>query len=55
MIRFANHRVAAGEPLPGLIVASQKQPIGRAIEDILIIAECMLEDEIRDQLVFLPL
>lgn len=55
MIGFANRRVAAGEPLPGLIVASKKQAIGRAIEDILIIAECMSEDEIRDQVVFLPL
>jgi predicted nuclease of predicted toxin-antitoxin system len=55
MIGFADRRVAAGEPLPGLIVASKKQVIGRAIEDILIIAECMSEDEIRDYVVFLPL
>ena len=55
MIGFANSRVAAGEPLPGLIVASKKQAIGEAIEDILIIATCMAENEIRDQVVFLPL
>ena len=55
MIGFANRRVAAGEPLPGLIVASKKQAIGKAIEDILIIADCMSEEEIRDQVMFLPL
>lgn len=55
MIGFANRRVAAGEPLPGLVVASKKQAIGRAIEDILIIAECLSEEEIRDQVIFLPL
>lgn len=55
MIAFANRRVAAAEPLPGWIVASKKQPIGSAIDDILIIADCMSEDEIRDQVVFLPL
>lgn len=55
MIGFAYRRVASGEPLPGLIVASKKQVIGRAIEHLLIIAECMTQDEIRDQVLFLPL
>lgn len=55
MIGFANRRVAAGEPLPGLVVASKKQAIGRAIEDILMVAECMSDDEVCDRVVFLPL
>ncbi len=56
MIPFAYKRVAAGEPVPGLIVTTKKQLIGSAIDDIQLIAECMTEEEIRDQIVvFLPL
>lgn len=56
MIGFAYQRTAAGEPMPGLIVTSNEQSIGLAIDDILLIAECLQEDEMRDQVVvFLPL
>jgi hypothetical protein len=56
MIGSAYQRVAAGEPLPGLIATTNKQSIGSAIHDILLIAEFMPEEEIRDQVVvFLPL
>lgn len=55
MIGFAKRRIASGEPMPGLIVATKKQPIGAAIEHILMIADCMTEDEVRGQIVFLPL
>jgi hypothetical protein len=56
MVGFAYQQVAAGEPVPGLIATSNKQSIGSAIEDILIVAECVPEEEIRDQVVvFLPL
>lgn len=56
MIGFAYERVAAGELLPGVILTTNRQSIGEAIEDILMIAECMSEEEMRDQqVVFLPL
>nr|CAP47513.1 putative integron gene cassette protein [uncultured bacterium] len=56
MVAFAYERVAAGEKVPGLIVTTNDQSIGSAIEDILLIAECMPEEEIRDQVVvYLPL
>ena len=56
MVGFAHQRVAVGEPMPGLIVTTNEQAIGLAIEDILVIAEYMPEEEIRDQVVvFLPL
>jgi hypothetical protein len=56
MVGFAYRRVAAGEPVPGLIATTIEQAIGLAIEDILVIAECMPAEEIRDQIVvFLPL
>jgi predicted nuclease of predicted toxin-antitoxin system len=56
MVGFAYKRVAAAEPVPGLIVTTNEQSIGAAIDDILLVAEYMPEEEIRDQVVlFLPL
>src|SRR5205809_4928100 len=55
MVGFAYQRVAAGEPVPGLIATNNEQSIGSAIDDILLIAEYMPEEEIRDHVVvFLP-
>jgi hypothetical protein len=55
MVGFANQRAKAGELTPGLIATTNNQPIGSAIEDILLIAECMSEEEIRERVVvFLP-
>jgi predicted nuclease of predicted toxin-antitoxin system len=55
MVGFAHQRVAAGEPVRGLIVTTNEQSIGSAIDDILLIAEYMPEQEMSDQVVvFLP-
>jgi hypothetical protein len=55
MIGFAYQRVVAGQPVPGLIATTNEQSIGSAIDDILLVAEYMPEEEIRDQVVvFLP-
>jgi hypothetical protein len=41
--------------VPGLIATTNKQSIGSAIDDILLVAEFMPEEEIREQVVvFLP-
>lgn len=56
MVGFAYERAAEGQPVPGLIATTNEQSIGSAIEDILLIAECMSEEEIRNQVVvYLPL
>ena len=56
MTRFVRERLALGEPLPGVIVTTNEQSIGSAIGDIQLIAECMSEVEMRDQVIlFLPL
>lgn len=56
MIGFAIHRLAHGEPMPGLIVTTNAQSIGRAIDDIELVAQYMTADEVRDQIVvYLPL
>jgi hypothetical protein len=55
MVGYAYQRVAGGEPVAGVIATINGQSIGDAIEDILLIAECMPEDEIEGQVVvFLP-
>jgi predicted nuclease of predicted toxin-antitoxin system len=55
MIGFARERLMLGAPLPGVILTTNEQAIGAAIEHILMIAECMSEEEIRDQVLLLPL
>jgi hypothetical protein len=56
MVGFAYRRVAAGEPVPGLIATTNEQSVGSAIDDILLIAESMPEEELRGQvIVYLPL
>jgi hypothetical protein len=55
MVGFAYERVAAGEPVPGVIVTTNEQAVGAAIDDVLLVAEYMPEEEIRDQVVvYLP-
>ena len=54
MVRFAHDRVTAGESMPGLIATTNEQAIGSAIDDIQIIAEYMPEEEVRDQVIYLP-
>src|SRR4051794_10831256 len=55
MVGFAYQRVAVGEPVPGVIALTNEQSIGSAIDNILLIAEYMPEEEIREQVVvFLP-
>ena len=55
MLGFAYQRVASGEPVAGLIATTNEQSVGSAIDDIVLVAECMSEEEIRDQVVvFLP-
>jgi hypothetical protein len=55
MVGFARQRAKAGEPMPGLIATINTPPLGSAIEDILLVAECMSVEEIRERvIVFLP-
>ncbi len=55
MIGLAHQRVSAGGLVPGIIVTNNDQSIGSAINDILLIAEYMTEEEIRNQIaVYLP-
>lgn len=51
---FAEERAAAGLRMPGVVEVSQYLPVGQAIEEILLLAECSLEGEWEGQILFLP-
>jgi hypothetical protein len=53
--KYAYARVRAGQPMPGVFEVSRAVPIGRAIEDILLLAECSLDDEWEGHVYYLPL
>ncbi len=55
MRRHAYARVEAGLPMPGVFVVPQSLPIGQAIEEVLLLAECSVEGEWEGQVRFLPL
>jgi hypothetical protein len=51
---FVRERVAAGQPMPGVVEVPATLPIGRAIEELLLLAECSLEREWENQVVRVP-
>ena len=55
MIEFAKNRIQAGLPMPGVVEIPQDLPIGEAIAELILFAECSLEGEWDNQIVFLPL
>lgn len=55
METHARARLLAGKAMPGLFLINQYFPIGRAIEEIVVIAECSPHTEWKDQIVRLPL
>lgn len=55
MTHYAYERIQAGLPMPGLFEVSRMVPVGRAIEDLLLLAECSLEGEWENQIRYLPL
>lgn len=55
MTTFAYERIQSGLRMPGLFEVSRRVPVGVAIEEIILIAECSLEGEWEGQVRFLPL
>jgi Domain of unknown function (DUF5615) len=55
MVGHAWERVKAGQTMPGLIVRRREVPIRQAIDDLLLIAQCGIADDFRDQVWYLPL
>ena len=52
---FAYERVERGMPMPGVFEVPRTMPVGAAIEDLLLLAECSLEGEWEGQVRYLPL
>ena len=48
-------RVKDGRPMPGVLAIRPHATIGGAVEDILIVAECYSEEEMRDQVIYIPI
>lgn len=55
MIGFAWERVKNHLPMTGLVVMPPHYMVGTAIQDVQIIAEVCEAEELRDQVIFLPL
>jgi hypothetical protein len=53
--RYAYERVAAGEPMPGIIAVPDDLPSGQAIERLHIVVECAEENALANQVLYLPL
>ena len=55
LAKHAFHRIAAGEPMPGVFEVRSVAPVGQAIDDLILLAECSFEGEWEGQVRFLPL
>ncbi len=55
LAKHALDRVATGQPMPGVFEVRSVTPIGQAIDDLILLAECSLEGEWEGQVRFLPL
>jgi Domain of unknown function (DUF5615) len=55
MTRYAYERVTANLPMPGVFEVTRQVPIGVAIEEIVMIAECSEANEWEGQVSYLPL
>lgn len=53
--RFAYERLANNLAMPGVIEIHTDVPIGRVIEDLLMILECSTPEDIEGQIYYLPL
>lgn len=55
LAKYALDRVAAGYTMPGVFEVRPVAPIGQAIDDLILLAECSFEGEWDGQVRFLPL
>jgi predicted nuclease of predicted toxin-antitoxin system len=52
---FANDRVLAGQPMPGVFLVSATMPKGQAVDEVLLAIDCLTPDECKDLVRFFPL
>lgn len=54
MPRYAYERIARGQPMSGLVAVSSRHPVGRAIDDLVLLLECTFDEEWPDRVFFVP-
>jgi hypothetical protein len=54
MTGFAYERVRAGLPMPGVVEVRASLSIGRAVENLLLLAECSVDGEWEGRVGFVP-
>ena len=52
---FAFRRIVAGEPMPGVFVINDRLPVGRAIEELILVTTCSEASEWEGIVLYLPL
>ena len=55
LLGLAYERVGRGEPMSGVIAVGEQYPIGRSIDELLLLLECTFDDEWAGQVFFVPL
>jgi hypothetical protein len=55
MLGFGWARVQDGLPMSGVVALLENAAIGRAIDDILTVVHCLMADEMKDQVMYIPL
>lgn len=53
--RFAFERVDPGLLMPGVIEVTASAPIGKAVEDLALLLECLVDGELKDRVLYIPL
>jgi predicted nuclease of predicted toxin-antitoxin system len=51
---YAYDRVVKYKPMPGVIEIASNAPIGKVIEDLLLLLSCSLDGELEGQIQYLP-
>jgi hypothetical protein len=55
MVGFAWARVQSGQSMPGVLALLENIGVGRVLDDILLVALCYGPEEIKNQVLFIPL
>ena len=55
LAKHAFDRIAAAQPMPGVFEVQSVAPVGQAIDDLILLAECSVDGEWEGQVRFLPL
>jgi hypothetical protein len=55
MVGFAWAKVRSGQPMTGVLALLENIGAGRVIDDILLVALCHAPEEMKDQVLFIPL